>query len=238
MSGNFASNLDVSQNELQSDLMTLGQAEVNLLNTIMQEASNNDLDVSDITQDLSAVVLARMDLYGLLGSALKTDYNSLLATNPVLSSQADTLNLLEDEILSTEEKLELAKQENINKLRLIEINEYYGSLYEDQAWLMKIIVIMCVHISVLCILYKVLKFPENIFFMCLGGTLVVGSYYFITRAVNIASRDNMNYDQYNIPFTPPKNSDVVPANATPANPWYAENNVSSVDCSCNSTDSS
>lgn len=234
-SGTFLTDLDISQNVLAADLESLGNTELALLTTLQtvkqSGAAPTSAEITTIEGELEDVAKARAAIYQLLGSALKSDYSSLVATSPLLESQSDALNFIEGEILTNEDKLKAVKQENINKVRLIEINEYYASLYEDQAWLMKIIVIMCVHISVLCILYKVLKFPENIFYMCLGGTLVVGSYFFITKAVNIASRDNMNYDAYNIPFTPPDT--VVPANATVQNPWYVENNVSSVDCSCN-----
>ena len=234
-SGTFLKDLNVNQATLKNDLEALGSTELALLTSLQTVAKSGapatSAEITSIEEELKSVAAARAAIYELLGSALKSDYSSLVATSPLLSSQSDTLNFIEGEILTNEDKLKAVRQENINKVRLIEINEYYASLYEDQAWLMKIIVIMCVHISVLCILYKVLKFPENIFYMCLGGTLVVGSYFFITKAVNIASRDNMNYDAYNIPFNPPNT--VVPANATVQNPWYAENNVSSVDCSSN-----
>jgi hypothetical protein len=217
----------MGDSSFNTDLNTLTTAETQLILGIEQ---------GDPTpQELDNVIKARADLYSLIGGQVQSALYNSDVQNPTLASQMETLKYINSQIGYTKNEIEEVRQQNINKLRLIEINDYYSSLYDDQAWLMKIIVVVSIHICVLCILYKILNFPDTIFFMCLCGTLTVGTILFIRRLVNIMSRDNMDYNKYDIPFTTPTDNGIVPANSSPSNPWYAENNVSSVDCSCNNS---
>jgi hypothetical protein len=120
--------------------------------------------------------------------------------------------------------LNAVKQSNTNKLRLIEINDYFGDIYEDQSWIMKIIVIISLTICLLCGLHKI-GLPEKVFYLCLAITFVVGSYFLVRKIVDVSYRDNMNYQEYAWQHSSDPNS-IVPANATAENPWYAESNVS------------
>jgi hypothetical protein len=208
---------------LVHDLMQLTTKEQTLLNQIYYDLSSGTVNSAAITSDISGIIQQRLSIYNFLYSTMNAHMSSLAQTDPVLSSQLQALQMVESQLNTTRNQINQIKKDNTNKLRLIEINEYFGDMYEDQSWVMKIIVVVSIHVCVLCLLYR-LGMPKFAFFTCLGGTFVVGAFLLIRKLVDISYRDNMNYQEYAWQMNTNPNS-INAANATATNPWYSESNV-------------
>jgi hypothetical protein len=209
---------------LEPELYDLASSEKALLN-YLETTDSSTFSAEVLQQDISAVIQDKIDIYGTLASSISSQMGELATSQPVLYDQIQSLEVINTELAATQTQLMDVKKANDNHLRLIEINEYYADLYDHQTWLAKIVVIICIHVSVLCMLYKYNLLPKPLFYICLGGTFVVGSFCIIKNIVDISMRSNMNFQKYNFEFNP-SSQNVVPANATPTNPWYAENNAS------------
>jgi len=125
-----------------------------------------------------------------------------LKSSNISTESEQIMEILNRQLESKKNQLYSIEHNNVNKLRLIEINDYYSSLYYDRMWLVIIVFVVSLHIIILCTLYKFIGFSSNILYICLFGTLVVGLFFFIRRFADINARDNMNYEQYNWGFNP------------------------------------
>ena len=113
-------------------------------------------------------------------------------------------------------------EENIKKLRMIEINTYYSKRYKAHIELMKLIIIFIVPILILSILLKkrlipggILMYKFIIVFIC-----IIGAYFIFSKIWNLIRRDNIMYDKIAWQFDP-KSLDGV--DNTVKKSWWTKN---------------
>lgn len=214
-----------SSSLLYTDASNLLSSEQQLLDYIHSvESNSSSFDQTTLQQNIMDVASDKKTLYSDLASSLTSRMGSLAADTTGLDGQLSTMKLLNTELAESQQQLRSVYKDNLNQKRLIQINQYYADVYEDQSTLLKMVVIICFHVCVLCILYK-FGLPKMIFYGCMGGTFAVGSFLFIRKCVDMSMRSNMNYQQYDFPFDNTQQN-IIPANSTPTNPWYAEGSVS------------
>jgi len=110
--------------------------------------------------------------------------------------------------------------EKNNKVRLVQINDYYGDKYAEHGALMKIIIFILVPIIILAILNNKGILPNTIYFILLAIIAAIGGYFFWLRFLSIIRRDNMNYQAYDWPF----NEGAAPSSSTNEedDPWKSD----------------
>jgi hypothetical protein len=171
-------------------------------------------------------------IYQTIVGVLETDEGSFNSTVAIFGDQLAALKVMERSLNDTKSKLNEMQQNNINKLRLIEINDYYGAQYEAQRNLMFYVTWLACHIVGLCVVkmfippLAAIMFPGPLFFPgCIIGSLFVGlTFYIIPLAMDIRFRDNMNFQEY---AWGEFNSEVDLSNPNGTNPW-----VTPSTCNC------
>jgi hypothetical protein len=134
-----------------------------------------------------------------------------------LQEQTIAIGIVENELNQSKKRLEILEAERNNKIRLVEINSYYGDKYAEHTQLMKVIIYTLVPIIILAILKNKGILPNNIYVVLVIIVSFIGAYYFWERISSIIMRDNLNYQEYNWHFNPagaPK-----PSSSGANDPW-------------------
>jgi hypothetical protein len=130
---------------------------------------------------------------------------------------------VEKELNNSKKQLRLLEEEKNNKIRIVEINDYYGQKYEEHSYLMKILVIMLVPILILSILLQKGILPEPIFYLLVVIIAIIGGVFLSKTLSSILTRDNMNYQAYNWAFD--HSSAPTTTSITETDPWASSSDT-------------
>ena len=190
--------------QLQGQEITLYNSldDVNLTSEQKQQIINKINEISQM----------RTNLYASLKDTYSFYQKNVSASKNTLGQSMEAIDILENEL-------------NQSKIKLI--NTYYGKRYNAHSGLMKTIVIICIPIIILTILANKEILPPKLYAFLMGIILILGILSIGTQLIDIASRDNMNWDEYYWYF----NKDKAPSDTTIGditNPW--EKNSFSLTC--------
>jgi len=164
-------------------------------------------------------------------------YNTNVSTaRSTLSQELSTIAILEDELNEAKRRFNAIQDQKNDKLRLVQINTYYGKRYNAQTDIMRTIVYTCIIIFIILLLRnKVGILPDMIFLVLVGLVLTIGIVRVVYKIIDISNRDNMNFDEYNWKFdkkTAPLNINRDPSAKVP---WtYGITCIGSQCCDSNS----
>jgi hypothetical protein len=209
---------DIQDNneQLLNDIQSLQQIEQQFFTSLETNPDLSPIEQQKIVEKINQVSNMRVTLYQTL-SDINNYYGSTLSTSlGTLREQTAAIAVIEDELNRSKKNLEMLELEKNNKIRLVEINNYYGEKYQEHASLMKIIIFTLVPIVIISILNNKGILPNFIFYILLIVVSIIGGIYFWYRFASIIMRDNLNYQKYDWGFNPataPKSSSVS------SDPW-------------------
>lgn len=96
----------------------------------------------------------RINLYYSLKDMYSFYQTNISESRETLSQEVSAINILENELNESKIRMNLLEDEKNNKIRLVEINTYYGKRYNAYSKIMKTIVIFCVPLIILAVLKK------------------------------------------------------------------------------------
>ena len=159
---------------------------------------------------------------------------NVASTNDTLVEQGAAIQIVENELNAAKKRLQTVESERDNKLRLVEINTYYGDKYTDQTNIMQIVVIICIPIIILTVFVNKGIINRSIYSILMVITGLIGLYYLWPKMVRYFSHDNMIYDEYTWNFNPDSpNLPVI--DTTPngnKNPWTVPGGATCVGQAC------
>jgi hypothetical protein len=189
-----------------SNIKNLQELERNLYADLENSASSSNpppLEEQEMIitriNDLSNM---RSTLFGNLKDLYSTNQYEVAQTRNDLVDELTTIKVIEGELNNSKSQLNALNQQKKNKLRMVEINTYYGKRYEAQANIMLIIIITCVPILIITILNKKNLIPDNISTFLISLVIVVFLIVMYFRVGDFIFRDNMDFDQIKFPFDP------------------------------------
>ena len=144
----------------------------------------------------------RSTLFGNLQDSYSMNQYQVAQTRNDLVDELTSVKVIEGELNNSKKQMNALKQEKIDKLRMVEINTYYGKRYESHANIMKIIILTCIPIIIVSVLSKKNMLPQNIANILMAIIVVIFILVMWYRIGDILFRDNMDYDQYEFPFDP------------------------------------
>jgi len=216
---------DFTQNNEQilNDIQSLQQIEQQLFTSLETNVNLTTTEQKEIVDKINQISNMRINLYQTLDGVNSFYKNALHSSVDTLKEQTQAIQIVETELNRTKQRMKLLETEKENKIRLIEINNYFSDKYAEHVLLMKILIMMTIPILILSILKSkgLLDFlPNIVYYGVIVIILFIGIYYFINRYISIIMRDNMNYQEYNWFFNP----NTAPTNGTSSassilNPW-------------------
>jgi len=93
-------------------------------------------------------------------------------------------------------------EDNIQKLRMIEINTYYSKRYKAHIELMKLIIVFLIPIILLSVLLKKRILPPLIFKFIIMLICIIGAYFIFSKIWDLIRRDNIVFDKISWQFNP------------------------------------
>lgn len=169
-----------------------------------------------IVENINKYSDLRTNLYNDLKSNYNTTQNNVIVSRNNLVDEYAVVKVIENEMNSAKKNLNALKNNRYDKLRMVEINTYYGKRYEAYSDLMKSIVFICIPLLILAILIKKELLSENIGGILISIVVAIGTIVLFYKIYDISRRDNMNYDEFYWPFNP-DSVDVADVNENSSN---------------------
>ena len=114
-----------------------------------------------------------------------------------LVTQMTLYQVVEQQLNDAKAHLDSLNSRNDTKLRMVEINTYYGNRYEAQGKLMKTIILFCLPVLILYIIKKKGLIPETISNYLIGIIIAVGAIVILRNIWDLWTRSNMDFNSYN-----------------------------------------
>jgi hypothetical protein len=209
---------DIEQNNEQilNDIQSLQQMEQELLNNLETNPNLTTQQQGKVVDKMNQISNMRVNLYQTLGDVNNYYQNALTSSTGTLKEQTIAIGIVESELNQSKRRLQMLENEKNNKIRLVEINDYYGDKYAEHAQLMKIIIFILIPIIILAVLKNKEILPNPIYYTLVVIISLIGAYFFWKRMASIVSRDVMNYQEYNWYFDP---STAPTGSTTSTDPW-------------------
>lgn len=221
---NFAdkSIIDQSKTNLKSGISELQLSSENIRNILATQGDSlSPEQINQFKQSLMQQNELANTMINVAGSQGQALGNNLRAASNNLINQMVITDLLQNEVTNAEDAYYALKQDNNDKLRMVEINRYYTERYKAQSDLMKLIIFFAVPLLLITILANKGILPKNIAYILGGVLVVIGLIMVIGKIIDINSRDNFNFSEYKLDFNP-KESEVG-ENASPIGSGIEEN---------------
>ena len=215
-------NIKQSSEQILNDIQSLQEIEQRLFNNLETNTTLTYQQQQQVIDKMNKLTDMRINLFKSL-RGINSFYNTALDSSiGTLKEQSVAIGIVEDELNRSKKRLELLKNEKNNKIRLVEINDYYGDKYAEHSQLMKIIIFALVPIIILAVLNNKGILPSFIYRILIVIILIIAAYFIFFRYSSIIMRDNMNYQAYNFSF----DANKAPSGVSTDNsdPWMSLNN--------------
>jgi hypothetical protein len=225
-------NVNENNEQILNNIQTLQQMEQQLFNNLESNVNLTPDQQKKIIDKINQLSNMRINLYKTL-SNVNSYYKSTLNTSiDSLMQQRIAIRIIENELNRSKNRMELLQEITNNKLRLVEINTYFGDKYAEHSELMKIIIYMLVPVIIISFLFNKGILPKTLYYILIIIIAIIGGYFFWKRFGSIIMRDNMNYQEYNWPFNPNNISDD--AKLDNSDPWNTNDDMNIGTCIGNS----
>jgi hypothetical protein len=226
-------NLSQGSNQTISNITDLQTIEMKLYASL----DNNKLTADQrslIIDKINQIAQTRMTLYQGISNMASSYQQTLATSNNSLQEQILAIDIVENELNQAKRRLNMLESQKNNKLRMVEINTYYGKQYSAYKDIAKDIVYVCILVLIVLILGKKGIIPTNIYITLNGIIITIGVVIIGNQVIKLSNKDNMNYDEYNwyfnksaAPPPPPTSS----SSSSSSNPW-ASSSIACVGATC------
>jgi hypothetical protein len=214
-------NIAQNNEQILNDIQSLQQMEQQLFNSLETNTTLTPQQQQQIVEKMNQLSNMRINLYQTLSGVNDFFQNALSSSVGTLQEQTVAIGIVENELNQAKKRLEVLESEKNNKIRLVEINSYYGDKYAEHSQLMKIIIYTLVPVIILAFLNNKGILPSTIYYILIIIVAIIGSYFFWRTFSSIIVRDNMNYQEYDWYFDP--NAAPTGSDTSSSDPWLSLN---------------
>ena len=208
-----------NNDEILNDIQQLQTIEKDLFNSLENSAHMQPDSIQKIINKINDVSKMRINLYKLLNNLNGTYKNHLTNSREVLSEQNAVIKIVESELNTSKKRLALIEEEKNNKIRLIEINNYYGESYDEHTNMIKLIIYISIPIMVLTLLFKKDFISSSIYLILFVIIMIIGLILLWNKYSKIHMHDKLNYPEYNWTFDASIAPGLDPTLSTTTDPW-------------------
>lgn len=193
------SEMNIAENNEQilNDIQMLQELEQKLFNGLETNTNLSPEEKEKIVEKMNQLSNMRINLYKTLSGVNKFFKNSLSSSVGTLQQQTVAVGIVENELNQAKRRLEILESEKNNKIRLVEINDYFADRYEEHSELMKLIIFTLIPIIIIVILKNKEILPNMVYYILLVIISLIGAVLFWKKYTSMIMRHNMNYQEYN-----------------------------------------
>lgn len=210
-------NVQENTTQILNDIQSLQSIEQELFNSLEENTGLTTDQQKKIIEKINNISKMRVNLYETLNGVNSFFQNSLANSKGTLTEQTAAIDIVEKELNNSKKRLKILEEEKNNKIRLVEINDYYGQKYAEHSDLMKIVVYMLVPILILAILFNKGILPATIYYILIAIIALIGAVFIWKTVFSIILRDPMNYQEYNWYFDP--STAPTSTSVSSSDPW-------------------
>jgi hypothetical protein len=186
-----------------------------LKNDTAQTMSEEDID--KLTNELGNLSIIKINLYDSIKDMYDSSVTTMSTSQENVQEQLSAIKIVEQELQSSAKRLNELNDNNINKMRMIEINRYNEEKYNDHAGFIKYLILFIIILLFIYILHRRLLINDSIykillFIVILIGFIILGRYYY-----KMMFRSNMEYQEYVFPYAATVGS--TSTDTSTSNPW-------------------
>lgn len=227
-------NIKANTEQILNDIQSLQNIEKQLFSSLDLKSNLTAQQQQDILEKINSISKMRVNLYQTINGINSYFQSALYNSRGTLNEQAAAIQIVENELNNSKKKLKSLEEAKNNKVRLIEINEYYGDKYAEHSSLLKILIYALIPIIIVTYIYNIGFLPNYIYYIIIIIISIIFAIFFWYKLWSIWNRDRMNYQAYDWGFN---ENDITPNTTNPNDPWKS-NNLSFGTCigdSCCST---
>jgi hypothetical protein len=213
-------NVQENNEQILNDIQSLQQMEQQLFSSLESNPNLSSEQQQEIVDKMNQLSGMRVSLYQTLSGINSYFQNAVSTTTGTLQEQSVAINIVENELNVAKARLQALEEEKNNKIRLVEINTYFGDKYAEHSALMKIIIFTLIPVIILALLHNKGILPDIIYYILLVIVSVIGGIFFWIRFASIVHRDNMNYQAYDWYFDPSA-APVTTIDPSSSDPWVS-----------------
>jgi len=173
-------------------------------------ASGGDIAGQDaIIAKINELSQIRISLFNELKDMYKDTQGRVSQSRIDLVDQMTVAGVVENELNNAKTNLNALSDNKNQKMRMVELNTYYSQKYREYSRVMKLVIYFTVPILILAILRKKTFIPENIANILIVILIIVGGIMVVLRLVDLSSRSNMNFDEYDWGWDPSRYEPTV-----------------------------
>ena len=211
-------NTQENNEQILNDIQSLQQMEQQMFNKLESTPNLTTEQQESIIEKMNQISNMRINLYKTLSGVNNYYQSALNSSVGTLQEQTLAIGIVESELNTAKERLNRLEEEKNNKIRLVEINSYFGDKYTEHSQLMKIIIFSLIPIIIISFLYTKGILPKTIYVILIIIISLICAYFFWKKFASIIMRDNMNYQEYNFSFDPSSISSATTTTTT-SDPW-------------------
>jgi hypothetical protein len=210
-------NVQENNEQILNDIQSLQQMEQQLFSNLESNPSLSPTQQQEIVEKMNQLSNMRISLYQTLSGVNSYFGNALNTTVGTLKEQEVAIDIVENELNNAKKRLQILEEEKNNKIRLVEINTYFGDKYAEHSNLMKIVIFTLIPVIILVFLNNKGILPNMIYYILIIIISFIGAYFFWRRFSSIILRDNMNYQEYDWYFNP--SAAPTASGSSSSDPW-------------------
>ena len=142
-------NIAQTNEQILNDIQALQQIEKQLFENLESNPQLSSKDQQNTISKINQLSNMRINLYQTLSGVNDFFQNALSSSVGTLQQQTTAVGIIESELNRSKKQLAQLEDSNLNKIRLVEINNYYGDKYAEHSQLMKIVIYTLVPIIIL-----------------------------------------------------------------------------------------
>ena len=216
-------NIQENNEQILNDIQSLQIMEQQMFSSLETNPNLTPQQQQKIIEKMNQLSTMRINLYKTLSGVNNFFQNALTSSVGTLKEQTAAISIVEDELNKSKKRLELLEIEKNNKIRLVEINNYYGDKYAEHAYLMKVIIFTLIPVIILAFLNNKGFLPNIIYYILIVIISIIGAVFFWSSFSSIIMRDSMNYQEYDWYFNPniaPKETtETTETSESTTDPW-------------------
>ena len=211
-------NLQGRNEQIINQIKTLQTTEMKLYDSLESRSLNSDQQ-KQIIDRINQISQMRINLYASLKDMYSYYQEDVSNSRNTMNNQMVSIDVIENELNDSKRRLNLLEAQKNNKIRLVEINTFYGKQYDAHKQIMQIVVIICIPVLILAVLANKGIIPPRLNALIMGIIIIIGLFIIGAKIIDLSNRDNMNFDEYNWYF----NKDEAPTSSsetgTSSDPW-------------------
>jgi hypothetical protein len=212
------SQLNLGVEQIISNIKDMQTREMKLY-TDLDNPQLTEAQRTNIIDQINQIGETRSTLYNSLNNMASSYQQNVSTSQNTLQQQVFALDIVENELNEAKVRMKALETQKYNKLRLVEINTYYGKRFSAHKEIVKVVVYVCIFMLITIILGKKEILPRNIYITLNGMIIVIGIIVIGKKVIDLSNRDNMNFDEYDWYFDKSKAPVDTSTTGTGSDPW-------------------